>query len=78
MLLTPDPHPHFTIKECLEQPQAIARVSAVQHITAHAIIDKEIPNIGLSRFLTSRLIILRTLGQSGNGRLMIISSKSIP
>ena len=25
VLLTPDPHPHFTIKECLEQPEAIAR-----------------------------------------------------
>jgi glucosamine--fructose-6-phosphate aminotransferase (isomerizing) len=24
-LLTPHPHPHFTIKECLEQPEAIAR-----------------------------------------------------
>ena len=26
VLLTPDPYPHFTIKECLEQPEAIARV----------------------------------------------------
>jgi glucosamine--fructose-6-phosphate aminotransferase (isomerizing) len=25
VLLTPDPYPHFTIKECLEQPEAIAR-----------------------------------------------------
>lgn len=25
ILLTPDPFPHFTIKECLEQPEAIAR-----------------------------------------------------
>lgn len=25
ILLTPDPYPHFTIKECLEQPEAIAR-----------------------------------------------------
>ena len=25
VLLTPHPHPHFTIKECLEQPEAIAR-----------------------------------------------------
>jgi glucosamine--fructose-6-phosphate aminotransferase (isomerizing) len=25
VLLSPDPHPHFTIKECLEQPEAIAR-----------------------------------------------------
>ncbi len=25
VLLTPYPHPHFTIKECLEQPEAIAR-----------------------------------------------------
>lgn len=25
VLLTPDPHPHFTIKELLEQPEAIAR-----------------------------------------------------
>lgn len=25
ILLTPAPHPHFTIKECLEQPEAIAR-----------------------------------------------------
>jgi glucosamine--fructose-6-phosphate aminotransferase (isomerizing) len=25
VLLTPDPHPHFTIKECLEQPESIAR-----------------------------------------------------
>lgn len=25
VLLTPDPHAHFTIKECLEQPEAIAR-----------------------------------------------------
>lgn len=23
--LTPDPYPHFTLKECLEQPEAIAR-----------------------------------------------------
>lgn len=28
MLLTPDPYPHFTLKECLEQPEAIARVRA--------------------------------------------------
>ena len=27
VLLTPDPYPHFTIKECIEQPEAIARVS---------------------------------------------------
>lgn len=25
VLLSPDPYPHFTIKECLEQPEAIAR-----------------------------------------------------
>jgi glucosamine--fructose-6-phosphate aminotransferase (isomerizing) len=25
VLLTADPYPHFTIKECLEQPEAIAR-----------------------------------------------------
>ena len=25
VLLTPDPYPHFTLKECLEQPEAIAR-----------------------------------------------------
>lgn len=25
VLLTPHPHPHFTIKECLEQPETIAR-----------------------------------------------------
>lgn len=25
VLLTPDPYPHFTIKECMEQPEAIAR-----------------------------------------------------
>eukprot|EP00814_Leptocylindrus_danicus_P016465 CAMPEP_0116010516 /NCGR_PEP_ID=MMETSP0321-20121206/4044_1 /TAXON_ID=163516 /ORGANISM="Leptocylindrus danicus var. danicus, Strain B650" /LENGTH=672 /DNA_ID=CAMNT_0003479623 /DNA_START=187 /DNA_END=2204 /DNA_ORIENTATION=+ len=25
ILLSPDPHPHWTIKECLEQPEAIAR-----------------------------------------------------
>lgn len=25
ILLTPDPYPHFTIKECIEQPEAIAR-----------------------------------------------------
>mmetsp|Transcript_17473 Transcript_17473/g.25667 ORF Transcript_17473/g.25667 Transcript_17473/m.25667 type:complete len:653 (+) Transcript_17473:1-1959(+) len=25
VLLSPDPHPHWTIKECLEQPEAIAR-----------------------------------------------------
>ncbi|RYH00415.1 hypothetical protein EON65_49480, partial [archaeon] len=25
ILLTPDPYPHFTLKECLEQPEAIAR-----------------------------------------------------
>lgn len=25
VILTPDPHPHWTIKECLEQPEAIAR-----------------------------------------------------
>ena len=25
VLLTPDPFPHFTLKECLEQPEAIAR-----------------------------------------------------
>jgi glucosamine--fructose-6-phosphate aminotransferase (isomerizing) len=25
ILLSPAPHPHFTIKECLEQPEAIAR-----------------------------------------------------
>jgi hypothetical protein len=29
VLLTPDPYPHFTIKECLEQPEAIARVRSV-------------------------------------------------
>jgi len=23
--LTPDPYPHFTLKECVEQPEAIAR-----------------------------------------------------
>ena len=25
VLLTPDPYPHFTLKECIEQPEAIAR-----------------------------------------------------
>jgi glutamine---fructose-6-phosphate transaminase (isomerizing) len=25
IILSPDPHPHWTIKECLEQPEAIAR-----------------------------------------------------
>lgn len=25
ILLTPDPYPHFTLKECMEQPEAIAR-----------------------------------------------------
>jgi glucosamine--fructose-6-phosphate aminotransferase (isomerizing) len=25
VLLTPDPYPHFTLKECMEQPEAIAR-----------------------------------------------------
>lgn len=25
VLLTPDPFPHFTLKECYEQPEAIAR-----------------------------------------------------
>ncbi len=25
ILLTPDPYPHFTLKECVEQPEAIAR-----------------------------------------------------
>lgn len=25
ILLTPDPYPHFTLKECIEQPEAIAR-----------------------------------------------------
>ena len=25
VILSPDPHPHWTIKECLEQPEAIAR-----------------------------------------------------
>lgn len=25
VLLSPDPYPHFTLKECLEQPEAIAR-----------------------------------------------------
>ena len=28
VLLSPDPHPHWTIKECLEQPEAIFRALA--------------------------------------------------
>lgn len=28
ILLSPDPYPHWTIRECLEQPEAIARALA--------------------------------------------------
>jgi glucosamine--fructose-6-phosphate aminotransferase (isomerizing) len=26
--LTPDPYPHFTLKECIQQPEVIARALA--------------------------------------------------